>query len=237
MKRTQPGWTLLTSALSALMLGIVGAAAAGNDDGETSGARSAPAEAASALGFSAHNDGQGPSNVLSNPEVNSSAPATAVLDSPEAVVSALQAEAATNAHENGHGCDDIIHSAGVAPGPAGPVGCDVGNSGDHRQNGVSDEDEGVNDEGDDAGTPEDAATPTEDKTDPHANGHGCDDVNHAVGEHEPTLGGPVGCEVGNSGEHRQNGVDHGAPDEDAAPSSATAADGPGNAAGGKAHKK
>ncbi len=38
-----------------------------------------------------------------------------------------------------------------------------------------------------------------------ANGHGCDDVNPAVIAHQPSPGGPVGCEVGNSADHRQNG--------------------------------
>src|SRR5436190_13311216 len=39
-------------------------------------------------------------------------------------------------HSNGHGCDDIIHGGDATPGPGGPVGCTVGDSGDHRQNGA-----------------------------------------------------------------------------------------------------
>jgi hypothetical protein len=41
--------------------------------------------------------------------------------------------------------------------------------------------------------------------DPHANGKGCDDVLFANGR-PGTKGGPVGCEAGNSGGHRQNGA-------------------------------
>ncbi len=40
----------------------------------------------------------------------------------------------------------------------------------------------------------------------HTNGHGCDDLLFADGEHVASFGGPVGCEVGNSAAHRQNGL-------------------------------
>jgi hypothetical protein len=54
-----------------------------------------------------------------------------------------------------------------------------------------------------------SATPTE-KPDPHANGKGCDDVLFANGEPPfASPGGPVGCDVGNSGDHRQNGAHQG----------------------------
>jgi len=249
MTRTPPRWTLLTAALSALMIGVVGVAAAGsNGDGEASDAPiSAPTNLSQmrpAQDFNSESDSSPaaassdqastagiPATALAaaNPQARSSLSTSTVLDSPEGDVSAEQAEAAVNAHENGHGCDDLIHAADAAPGAGGPVGCDVGNSGDHRQNGVSDDDAGA-----DAASPEDASTPAQDKADPHANGHGCDDVNHANGEHEPTHGGPVGCDVGNSGDHRQNGADHGPADDGSAPSATTGAE---NAPAGKGPKK
>lgn len=237
MTRTRPRWTIVISALSALVLGVVGVAAAASDDGDargtapsTPGALSASVQAVSSAPSTAETSALAVTS--SNPEVDSTPLALTILESAQGALSAAQPDAAANAHENGHGCDDIIHSADASPGPGGPVGCDVGNSGDHRQNGVSDDDEG-----DDAASPEDVATPAEDKTDPHANGHGCDDVNHAGGEHEPTPGGPVGCDVGNSGEHRQNGADHGPGDESSDPTSSTATAGAGHAPVGKGPKK
>jgi len=126
--------------------------------------------------------------------------------------------AATSAdpHSNGHGCDDIIHAAAFTPGPGGPVGCTVGNSGDHRQNGVTSTA---------TPTPTDTTTATSTTTatdtttastataesDPHANGHGCDDVNPADLGQGASPGGPVGCTVGNSGDHRQNGTNAATP--------------------------
>lgn len=59
------------------------------------------------------------------------------------------------------------------------------------------------------GTPAAGATPdaTTTKTPPHENGKGCDDVLFANGEPPfASPGGPVGCDVGNSGEHRKNGA-------------------------------
>ena len=66
---------------------------------------------------------------------------------------------------------------------------------------------------DETPTPNDG-TPTPDdgdvadaKAKPHENGKGCDDVLFAMGEPPfASPGGPVGCEVGNSGEHRKNGA-------------------------------
>lgn len=46
--------------------------------------------------------------------------------------------------------------------------------------------------------------------DAHGDGNGCDDVNPAV-QGTPTPGGPADCEAGNSGDHRQNGKEHGKP--------------------------
>lgn len=58
--------------------------------------------------------------------------------------------------------------------------------------------------------PSPAAAPTgtaTQKPSPHENGKGCDDVLFANGEPPfASPGGPVGCEVGNSGAHRKNGA-------------------------------
>lgn len=95
------------------------------------------------------------------------------------------------------------------------------------------------------GTP--TAAPTE-KSDPHANGKGCDDVLFANGEPPfASPGGPVGCDVGNSGERRQNGVNHSGDDggtptatrtageTPTAPATAASSNKPGNGGGnGKA---
>ncbi len=110
------------------------------------------------------------------------------------------------AHTNGHGCDDIIHAPDRTPAPGGPFGCEVGNSGEHRQNGKSPTGTATaTPTGTSTPTGTAAASPTGDHADPHANGHGCDDVNPAVIDHQPSHGGPVGCDVGNSADHRQNG--------------------------------
>src|SRR5687767_7439875 len=49
--------------------------------------------------------------------------------------------AAAAAHENGKGCDDVLFAMGEPPfaSPGGPVGCEVGNSAEHRQNGAKNE--------------------------------------------------------------------------------------------------
>ena len=112
--------------------------------------------------------------------------------------------ASAAAHTNGHGCDDIIHAEDRTPAPGGPVGCEVGNSGEHRQNGKT---ATATATGTATATPSGtAAASPAGASDPHANGHGCDDVNPAVIDHQPSHGGPVGCTVGNSGDHRQNGA-------------------------------
>jgi hypothetical protein len=125
------------------------------------------------------------------------------------------AAAATAAHEDGNGCDDVLFANGEPPfaTPGGPVGCEVGNSADHRQNGVDrdaddgeDQDEDTPDEGDDSDDGEDSG-PSDAATAAHENGKGCDDTLFANGEPPfASPGGPVGCEVGNSGEHRKNGA-------------------------------
>jgi hypothetical protein len=122
-------------------------------------------------------------------------------------------------HSNGEGCDDIIHGGTATPGPGGPVGCTVGNSGDHRQNGKTATPTGTatgtpTGTATDSPTPDatDTGTPTASANDPHSNGHGCDDVNPAVTDGQPSHGGPVGCTVGNSGDHRQNGKATSTPD-------------------------
>jgi len=131
---------------------------------------------------------------------------------------------ARDAHTNGHGCDDVLFSAAATPGPGGPVGCTVGNSGPHRQNGLA---HGANSAtatatatGTASASP--SASPSPDATvqGPHANGKGCDDVLFAAGR-TPAPGGPIGCTVGNSGGHRQNGL-HGNVAATASPSAAAA---------------
>ena len=121
------------------------------------------------------------------------------------------ASSTVDPHNDGNGCDDIIHAADRTPGPGGPIGCTVGNSGDHRQNGKNFATATPTDTATATDTPTDA-TPTADATDsadPHSNGHGCDDVNPAVTDGQPNHGGPVDCTVGNSGDHRQNGKNGG----------------------------
>ena len=127
--------------------------------------------------------------------------------SPSASASATGSAAAA-AHSDGHGCDDVLFADGTkTPTPGGPADCTVGASGDHRQNGKH------------TATATSSASATASATasasatgdDPHANGHGCDDVMFKDGRHQAQPGGPVGCTVGNSGEHRQNGLHgHGA---------------------------
>ena len=108
-----------------------------------------------------------------------------------------QAEAAVEAHADGHGCDDVNPAVVAgAPAPGGPADCVVGNSGDHRQNGAA----ATASAGGGLGAGSQASA------DAHANGHGCDDVNPAVLTGTPAPGGPVGCSVGNSGDHRKNGA-------------------------------
>lgn len=113
--------------------------------------------------------------------------------------------AAEAAHTNGLGCDDILWANGRGPG--GPIGCEVGNSGSHRQNGANKATATSTPEATETATPTETPTeeaaPEDEGFDPHANGKGCDDVLATNGR---GPGGPVGCEVGNSGEHRQNGA-------------------------------
>ncbi|MCK9519731.1 MAG: hypothetical protein M0R74_12020, partial [Dehalococcoidia bacterium] len=125
--------------------------------------------------------------------------------------------AAAAAHTNGHGCDDVLFANGRGPG--GPIGCDVGNSGPHRKNGVPKEtptgtpaaqEPGTSTPptADDDGTTSEPGSDSSTAPDPHANGRGCDDVLATNGR---GPGGPVGCEAGNSGPHRQNGAKNAAP--------------------------
>jgi hypothetical protein len=81
-------------------------------------------------------------------------------------------------HENGKGCDDVLFANGEPPfaSPGGPVGCDVGNSGDHRKNGAKS-----------TPTPDASATPSagetpaanEDVSDTSEDGNG--GVSHGLG--------------------------------------------------------
>ena len=147
--------------------------------------------------------------VLGSPVGGSSRSALTASDvspttSPTTDAAGTASPTADGPHTNGHGCDDIIHAEGATPSAGGPVGCTVGNSGDHRQNGKHQATATPTATGSATATP----TPDSDadtKTDPHANGHGCDDIIHGPDATPGAHGGPVGCTVGNSGDHRQNG--------------------------------
>jgi len=108
--------------------------------------------------------------------------------------------ASVQSHEDGHGCDDTLQpGASVTPVARGPAGCAVGNSGDNRKNGQQGSGRGS---GSSAGADDSAAVA-------HDNGKGCDDeLFEGTVRKTPEPGGPVDCEAGNSGGHRQNG-DHG----------------------------
>lgn len=113
-------------------------------------------------------------------------------------------------HQNTKGCDDTLFANGSPPfaTPGGPTGCTVGNSGDHRQNGMK-SDDSATDAAATSDTTGAAGPKVEDKAGPHANGNGCDDTLFANGTPPfRTPGGPAGCTAGSSGEHRQNGVKH-----------------------------
>lgn len=124
------------------------------------------------------------------------------------------------AHANGHGCDDVLFAATATPGPGGPVGCTVGNSGPHRQNGLDHGAKSATATVTASASPSASPSPGATAQDPHANGKGCDDVLFAAGR-TPAPGGPIGCTVGNSGGHRQNGL-HGHVAATASPSAAAA---------------
>ena len=161
----------------------------------TTATASAPASAIGDEGADSGGEGGGESasTVGSTPGGTASASATATG-------TGVAAAAANDPHTNGNGCDDIIHAEDRKPAPGGALGCTVGNSGDHRQNGKT-----ATSTATPTATGTAAASPTGEKADPHANGHGCDDVNPAVIDGTPSHGGPVDCAVGNSAGHRQNG--------------------------------
>jgi len=94
-----------------------------------------------------------------------------------------------------------------APGLKGDDEDEDGGDSDTDENGSeSDAEEPSGDEASDAG---------EEGLPPHENGKGCDDVLFAEGEPPfASPGGPVGCEVGNSADHRQNGVKQADDDEE-----------------------
>lgn len=155
--------------------------------------------------------------------------------SPTASATASASATATGPHSNGKGCDDVLFKDGARPPvKGGPADCTVGNSADHRQNGKKDGTATATPSttATATGTGTAAASPTSTSTaasGPHADGNGCDDVN----ERQP--GGPQGCEVGNSGEHRRNGANNSStttpapsPSGTAAAGTATGSNGPGN---------
>jgi hypothetical protein len=91
-------------------------------------------------------------------------------------------------HSNGHGCDDIIHGDGATHGPGGPVGCTVGNSGDHRQNGAS------------GGDATSTATPTTSDASPAAATP--DDTSRGNGKSNGNNGNGTGGNNGNGNGHK-----------------------------------
>ena len=107
----------------------------------------------------------------------------------------------TPPHENGKGCDDVLFANGEPPfaSPGGPVGCEVGNSGEHRKNGANATETPVPGEATPAPTPADDEDEDEDSAggtshglgNPHSedkpgNGQG---NGHDVHEHEPNENG------------------------------------------------
>lgn len=136
----------------------------------------------------------------------------------------------TPPHENGKGCDDVLFANGEPPfaSPGGPVGCDVGNSGDHRKNGAN---------AAETPAPEGTAgTPTADTGDDDSGPGG---VSHGLGighsDDKPGNGQAVGHDV-HEHEPNENGNGPGGPDSGAtagaetppAQPSADAAPKPGN---------
>ena len=177
--------------------------ATGTSTGTAAATSATPASADSAPASSTAEADDDDSQSESEASATSSATGSAAA---RAAANANPSAHATKAmpHSNGHGCDDIIHAEDRTPTPGGPVGCTVGASGDHRQNGKTATATPTAASPSATGTVSASAT----KADPHSNGHGCDDIIHAEGR-TPGPGGPVGCTVGNSGDHRQNGA-HGA---------------------------
>ena len=110
------------------------------------------------------------------------------------------AEAAAAAHENGKGCDDVLFAMGEPPfaSPGGPVGCEVGNSADHRQNGVkNEEEEGAEEEADNG-----------DEEDGDSNGGVSRGLGHGHDEDRPGNGEALGHE---QHEHEPNTHGNGPP--------------------------
>ena len=62
---------------------------------------------------------------------------------PSSSVSVNDGEVNLPPHENGKGCDDVLFAEREPPfaSPGGPVGCEAGNSADHRQNGMPEDDD------------------------------------------------------------------------------------------------
>ncbi|MGE0598680.1 MAG: hypothetical protein AB7J35_02500 [Dehalococcoidia bacterium] len=102
-------------------------------------------------------------------------------------------------HENGKGCDDVLFTDREPPfaSPGGPVGCEVGNSAGHRQNGANQDDSGA--EEPTPSTSDSAIPDAEDSPggvshglgkghdeDPPGNGNG---YGHDKHEHEPNPNG------------------------------------------------
>lgn len=235
-----PRWIVLaTSGLAALAaFGVVVAAAgiAGSPDGAGANGHgqvagtvsaSAPGDSASGgagvTGFAMASASGDVAFKAGSPSATTAPADSASVSSEMATVpsgSTTQDASVVEPHANGHGCDDVIHGDDRTPGPGGPVGCTVGNSGDNRQNGAKAASTATaTGTAASGGTPA-AATPAgAEGDDPHANGHGCDDI-LLGGDATPGPGGPVGCTVGNSGSHRKNGA--GAATETPTPSAAGA---------------
>ena len=147
--------------------------------------------------------------------------ATNATSSTTAEASQTSQTASDAAHTNGKGCDDVLFKLGQPPfaTPGGPQGCDVGSSAAHRKNGQDNSQSAQN--GNDSS--QSSQTSQGPSAAAHEDGNGCDDTLFQAG-HPPfgTPGGPQGCDVGSSGDHRQNGQAHGQSGNALAPSASPA---------------
>ena len=146
------------------------------------------------------------------------------LEVPSAVLEAAVASAGIGGNSSDVRQDFDVRSE--TAGDVGQPGSQPGNTanapglqgGDEDdEGGDSDAEETGSDSGVDADEPagDEASDTAEEKLPPHENEKGCDDVLFADGEPPfASPGGPVGCEVGNSADHRQNGVKQGDDDEE-----------------------
>ena len=177
-------------------------------------------------------------------------PGAAPADAPVAAVPEdAPSDEATDPHANGKGCDDVLFGQGEPPfaSPGGPVGCEVGNSADHRKNGAKNDD-GETDDDEDAGdddgaTGDDPADEAEDEDDKPGgtsrglgNGHdedrpGNGQANgHDKHDHDPNPNGN-GPDKGDGGDDSGDATSEG--EEDSGGPGKSAEKKPDNPGGGK----